>query len=379
MTKSELLFKCSKMPLVLMRMKFSEIKDVLRVKNYKKQMKTVILITCHDERYYAFHKFRTSKRIVQNIIKRSIKNSSSVFDDWNEAQETNINGVEYKFSKLQKKINNVKVIFTGQKDLNSSSSSDLSEEKMSDSEMKTVSSSNSFEPMYTKQSGRVKREQTESNNTHTSRRMSAIKQRLSSRKKVNDEELNTSLSANEEESHLNVTDKAKTSHFLKANGKSKSNSSSVKTTNVRKSEILLEPHPSAINRGLLVSNSISESYETAEEEDEGENKLESKCLNDTEENKEKLIHNGTFKNPMYNLKTQQCSTGGNYSATELTALSADTEFLLSIGLVLFVCFIGMSFYNLFFLKCIEMTMYEVSGLDALISDIITEESLKLLH
>jgi len=233
--------------------------------------------------------------------------------------------------------------------------------------------------MYTKQSGRVKREQTKSNNTHTSRRMSAIKQRLSSRKKVNDEELNTSLSANEEESHLNVTDKAKTSHFLKANGKSKSNSSSVENANVRKSEILLEPHPSAINRGLLVSNSISESYETAEEEDEGENKLESKCLNDIEENKEKLIHNGTFKNPKYNLKTQQCSTGGNYSATELTALSADTEFLLSIGLVLFVCFLGMSLYNLFFLKCIEVTMYEVSGLDALISDIITEESLKLLH
>jgi len=211
--------------------------------------------------------------------------------------------------------------------------------------------------------------------------MSAIKQRLSSRKKVNDEELNTFLSANEEESHLNVTDKAKTSHFLKADGKSKSNSSSVKTANVRKSEILLEPHPSAINRGSLVSNSISESYETAEEEDEGENKLESKCLNDTErENKEKLVHNGTFKNPMYiNLKAQQSNTSGNYSATELTALSADTEFLLSIGLVLFVCFICMSFYNLFFLKCIEMTMYEVSGLDALISDIITEESLKLLH
>ena len=150
---------------------------------------------------------------------------------------------------------------------------------------------------------------------------------------------------------------------------------------MRKSEILLEPHPSAINRGLLVSNSISESYETAEEEDEGENKLESKCLNDTErENKEKLVDNGAFKNPMYiNLKAQQSYTVGNYSATELTALSADTEFLLSIGLVLFVCFIGMSFYNLFFLKCIEMTMYEVSGLDALISDIITEESLKLLH
>ena len=74
LTNTELLFKCSGMPFIKVRVFFSDINDINLIKNYKNQYQTVLAMSCKNGEKYIFYKFRMPKQLVRNVIVRSIRN-----------------------------------------------------------------------------------------------------------------------------------------------------------------------------------------------------------------------------------------------------------------------------------------------------------------
>jgi hypothetical protein len=68
LTSREMLFKCSRMPFVKVRIDLREIVDVVKIKNYKHKFKTVLSIETSGGRSYAFYRFRLPSNVVKSII-----------------------------------------------------------------------------------------------------------------------------------------------------------------------------------------------------------------------------------------------------------------------------------------------------------------------
>lgn len=68
LTSREMLFKCSRMPFVKVRIDLREIVDVVKIKNYKHKFKTVLSIETSGGRSYAFYRFRLPRNVVKSII-----------------------------------------------------------------------------------------------------------------------------------------------------------------------------------------------------------------------------------------------------------------------------------------------------------------------
>lgn len=121
------------MPFVKVRLGLKEIRSVKIVKNYKQQFKSVIFINCTGDRSFCFYKFRTPKKIVKNIILRSII-QRIIIDTPNIGDNTDLHSYEYTFLKLGQKLTNFKRIFVSSQSLNlpeESKETDLSYRKLS--------------------------------------------------------------------------------------------------------------------------------------------------------------------------------------------------------------------------------------------------------
>ena len=75
LTRSELFFKCSGMPFVKVRIRYSEIMSIAKLKNYKNGMDQVLSIKRNDNKSFIFYKFRLPKNIIKNMIE-TLKNES---------------------------------------------------------------------------------------------------------------------------------------------------------------------------------------------------------------------------------------------------------------------------------------------------------------
>ncbi|CAF0964853.1 unnamed protein product [Brachionus calyciflorus] len=73
LTASELIFKCSGMPFVKLRLHFSDISDVVRIKNFKHKLETVLSIETKFESSYVFYKFRMPKKVIKTSLLQLIE------------------------------------------------------------------------------------------------------------------------------------------------------------------------------------------------------------------------------------------------------------------------------------------------------------------
>ncbi len=121
LTKAELLFKCSRMPFIKLRLNLADIISVKIIRNYKNQFKSVVSINCKNDKSFCFYKFRAPKHFVKNIILRSVKNRISLvsLDDCNSynLDSVNLKSYEYNLTKLGKKMGNVKDLFVSTQSL----------------------------------------------------------------------------------------------------------------------------------------------------------------------------------------------------------------------------------------------------------------------
>lgn len=68
LTRSELLFKCSGMPFVRVRIQFSDIASIVKLKNYKNSVEQVLSVKRNDNKSFIFYKFILPKSIIKNTI-----------------------------------------------------------------------------------------------------------------------------------------------------------------------------------------------------------------------------------------------------------------------------------------------------------------------
>lgn len=83
MTNRELFFKCSGMPFVKIRIDMRDITDVLRIKNYKHRLQTVLSIETKQEQSYVFYKFRLPRSMMRSLIMQQVaqaKGQSNEFE-----------------------------------------------------------------------------------------------------------------------------------------------------------------------------------------------------------------------------------------------------------------------------------------------------------
>lgn len=73
LTATELIFKCSRMPFVKLRLNFSDINNVVKIKNYKHKFETVVSIDTSFGCSYAFYKFLMPKTVVRTAILQLIE------------------------------------------------------------------------------------------------------------------------------------------------------------------------------------------------------------------------------------------------------------------------------------------------------------------
>lgn len=110
LTKTELLFKCSRMPFVRVRLYLNEIESIIKVKNFKNQSDSVLLISSNTNnliKTFAFYKFRLPKNIIKNNIISLVKNLRQTNDD----NETTTKGSKFNLSsKIRKSVTDLKNI-----------------------------------------------------------------------------------------------------------------------------------------------------------------------------------------------------------------------------------------------------------------------------
>jgi hypothetical protein len=79
LTNSDLLFKCSRMPFVKLRLSFRDIVNVNKVKNHRQKFESVVLVESKDGKVYEFSKFKVPKNLIKNIIMQLVeKNKKSL-------------------------------------------------------------------------------------------------------------------------------------------------------------------------------------------------------------------------------------------------------------------------------------------------------------
>lgn len=81
MTSTELLFKCSRMPFVKLRLPLREITEVKRTRNYrscKNKIESFIVIETKSGKSHAFFKFKIPKNIIKNLIMELVEKSKSL-------------------------------------------------------------------------------------------------------------------------------------------------------------------------------------------------------------------------------------------------------------------------------------------------------------
>lgn len=110
LTKTELLFKCSRMPFVRVRLYLNEVESIIKVKNFKNQSDSVLLISSNNNnliKSFAFYKFRLPKNIIKNNILSLVKNLRQTNDD----TETTTKGSKFNLSsKIRKSVTDLKNI-----------------------------------------------------------------------------------------------------------------------------------------------------------------------------------------------------------------------------------------------------------------------------
>jgi hypothetical protein len=106
-TKHELLFKCSRMPFVKVKIKYDNIECVEIVDNYKNIYESVLTIKRKDGRTFVFYKFLLPKRLIKNLLLQLIKENQMIshYDSDNENEITNSHLLTLK--KMSKPITNV--------------------------------------------------------------------------------------------------------------------------------------------------------------------------------------------------------------------------------------------------------------------------------
>ncbi len=78
LTKTEMLFKCSRMPFVRARLLLTDVEEIKEVKNYRNQSQTVLYIQCNNSRNYAFYKFRLPKALIKNRLASMVNNAKKM-------------------------------------------------------------------------------------------------------------------------------------------------------------------------------------------------------------------------------------------------------------------------------------------------------------
>lgn len=395
------------MSVVKMRTKLSDIESVTLFKNYKNQYKTVLLITCQNGRAFAFHKFRTSRHIVQKIIMRSVEKRATTLDNGESNTDLISSSQNWKNGKLYQKISNVKQIY---KSPLSSSSMVISEEGCDESETSdSVISVESYKPQYRRNSdSEIKSNQNkklkDQRRSYSPKpiRMSAIKRRFTKRKlsfgignidfSGNEDESNTPLSGNEDSDKTTTleTNKVKCKRYSKIKiprlitslkqRKSKAESPSYQ-----------ESHP------LLMSDTPSDDedsdYVTADEYEETISDYDEADGDDdcSTSSGQVCFGNELLERPS-SLDVTSVYTGGERTSplpifldTKNISESVEswyrkgtsTEMLISVSLVLFACFFFTSVYNLLFLKYLESSLFEIYEFEELLAqfEVLTASSI----
>lgn len=397
------------MSVVNMRTKLSDIESVTLFKNYKNQKKTVLLITCQRGHTYAFHKFRTSRHIVQKIIMRYVEKCTAALDKSESNTDLISSSQTWKNGKLYQKISNVKEIY---KSPLSSSSMVISEEGNDDSETSdSVISVESYKPQYRRNSdSEIKSNQSkklsDQRRSYSPKpiRMSAIKRRFTKRRlsfgigsidlSVNEDESNTTpISDNE------ISDKTTT--LLETNKVECKRYSKIKIprliTNLKQRKSKAESPSYQESHPLLMSNTPSDDdedsdYLTADEYEETTSDYDD---DDDDDDCNTSAGQVCFRNELErptSLDVTSVYKGGKRTSslpifldTKIISKSfkswymkgTSTEMLISISLVLFACFFFMSLYNLLFLKYLESSLFEIYEFEKLLAqyEVLTASSM----
>lgn len=90
LTKTELFFKCSRMPFVKLRLHFKDVKEISKIKNYKHRLESVIFIEAMNGKSYAFYKFRLPKNIIKTRLQQLIDECKKDYDQ-EDTQSVNSN------------------------------------------------------------------------------------------------------------------------------------------------------------------------------------------------------------------------------------------------------------------------------------------------
>lgn len=128
LTKTELLFKCSRMPFVRVRLKLCDIEDIVKIKNYKNQYQSVLSVQCSNSRTFVFYKFRLPKTLIKNTMLTLVRDARKMNNDLSECEEENLNSYKLRLRKLGKSVTDLKnIIRTPKINQKSKSNSTLAE------------------------------------------------------------------------------------------------------------------------------------------------------------------------------------------------------------------------------------------------------------
>ena len=132
LTKSELLFKCSRMPFFRLRIFLRDIIAVKKIKHYKNGKESVLSVDCKNFKSHIFYKFRIPKSIVKNNILKLMQSEEIDADE--PSQNCNPNSFNINNLKgLSRSISDLKIFlkprnrnsFSESKDSPSANSNDI--------------------------------------------------------------------------------------------------------------------------------------------------------------------------------------------------------------------------------------------------------------